>query len=57
MHLRLESASSAGLHHARSREGEEMEKGGGGGGGGGGRFRNWKRGCEMKTREKKGGFI
>ena len=31
-HLGLKSASSAGLHHARAREGEEMERGGGGGG-------------------------
>ena len=30
------------------------ERGGGGGGGGG--FRDWKE-CEMKRREKKGGFI
>ena len=35
-----ESTSSAGLHYARAREGEEMERGGGGGGGRW--FHNWK---------------
>ena len=39
-HPGLESASFAGLHHARAREGEEMERVGGGGGGGG--LQNWK---------------
>ena len=35
-HQRPESTSSAGLHHTRAKEGEEMEGEGGGGGGGGG---------------------
>ena len=35
-YLGLKSVSSAGLHHARAREGEEMERGGGGG------LQDWK---------------